>query len=386
MAFGVNVNSPFRPKPKPKPPVYAPTGRTRGTPILNQLDYTSYRPTDPRSPLAVASQARQMGLNTINTNPNEFVKGFQDYTNIMRGGGNQYPATQPIFPMANNPGSGNRGGGGGGGGGGAAGLDQATFDWLMAQLQNKPGEVGYRPLDLPDPSQYMHWDPSQYGVARQGVTSGLAGVQERANTAYDQAQGELQRYQNPFAAGVQTTNPAMDDAMRRMAEQQGAMPALNAVEGQGVQADKAFGNMLALLSGNDQARQAANLRALAGDRRTTEQNLGLEGNMLNLGVNMAEARGKTAFDQALQQAMYGAAGQEATSNWSRQNDVEATNVAARNAWLQNTLQQLLGLVGQKAPGTALPGDMSWLSAIAPGINIQSGSYPIPAQPAVPATR
>ena len=369
MAFGVNIRSPWS-KPKTTTTTRPPAGRTRTTPILQQLDYSSYRPTDPRSPLNLATQARLGGMNTINTDPNLFVRGFE----AMQGGNNPFPATQPYFPMANNPGGGGRGGGGGGGG--PAGLDQATFDWMMAQLQNKPQGVGYRPLDLPDPSQYMKWDPSQYGVARQGVTQGIEAMRGRGNEAFNTAVGELNRYQNPYGTQM-ARNPEMNEAMRRMAEQQGALPALNATEGQGVQADQAMGNMMALLSGNDAARQAANLRATEADRRMMEQNLGLEGNMLNLGVNMSEAKAKSAFDQMLQQMGYGAATQEATSNWGRQNEVEATNAATWNDWMQNTLAQVLGLAGQKAPGTTLPGDMSWLNFMAPGMNIQAGSQPIP---------
>jgi hypothetical protein len=371
MAFGVNIKSPWAKK--KTTPTYAPAGRTRTTPILQQLDYSSYRPSDVRSPLNLAAQARAGGMNTINTDPNLFVRGFE----ATQRGANPFPATQPYFPMGPGGPGGRSGGGGGGGGGGPAGLDQATFDWMMAQLQNKPQGVSYRPLDLPDPSQYMKWDPSQYGVARQGVATGIEGIRGRGNEAFNTAVGELNRYQNPFGAGAQTQNPAMSEAMRRMAEQQGAMPALNATEGEGVQADRAFGNMLALLGGNDAARQAANLRATEADRRMMEQNLGIEGNMLNLGVNMAEAKGKTAFDQALQAAMLGAANQEATGNWGRRNEVEATNAATWNDWMQNTLQQILGLAGQRAPGTALPGDMSWLNFMAPGMNIQAGSQPIP---------
>lgn len=348
--------------------------------LQQQLDFSSFSPQDVRSPLNYRAAVRQSGVvpGSVYNNPFEFTRGFEDYTSQLRGQGVQQ--TQPIFPqLPGSPGSGRSGGGGGGGG--PAGIDQATFDWLMAQLQNKPAMISYRDLDLPDPSQYMKWDPTLFNTTRQGLTSGLAGIQQRADTEYDRALGELNRYVNPYAAGPTQANSDYAARFGAMAQANDAMGQMQQTVGEGAQADRAFGNVFALMSANDQARQAANLRALEGDRRTTAQNLGLEGNLLNLGVNMAEARGKTSFDQALQRAMFDTASQEAMQNYTRRNEVEAGNVGTLNAWQQNVLNQILGLVGSKAAGTKLPGDMSWLSVIAPGINLQGGSYPIPPVPA-----
>jgi hypothetical protein len=248
----------------------------------------------------------------------------------------------------------------------------------MGQLSNKPALVNYRDLDLPDPSQYMKWDNALYNQARTGINTGLQQIQGRANTAYDQATAELQNYRNPFQAGPQQANPNYNDALLAMAAANNATGQLNQTVGEGAQADRAFGNVYALMAANDQARQAGNLRGIAGDRRTTEQNLGIEGNNLNLGVNMAEARGKTSFDQALQKAMFDTASQEAMGNYARRNEVESANAGTLNSWQQNILNQLLGLVSSKAPGTQLPGDMSWLNIVAPGINLMGGSGPVPA--------
>jgi hypothetical protein len=278
--------------------------------------------------------------------------------------GSAYQASnQPAFPgsMPGGPGGGGRGGGGGGGGGGGpAGLDQGTIDWLMSQFgQGRPDQLAYTPLDLADPSQYMKWDPAQYGVARQGVATGIEGIRGRGMTAFDQARGELGRYTNPYETGLQTKNPDLQAAMQRMMAANNVNPGqVGATNAEGVQADQAMGNTLAMLAATDQARQAGNLRALGGDVRTFDQNLGLEGNMLNLGVNMAEAKGKTAFDQALQQAMMEAANQEAMQNWQRQNAVGDTNVANRNEWNQGLINMLLQLIPSAAPGTVFPADMT----------------------------
>lgn len=269
------------------------------------------------------------------------------------------PGTVPQNPLSGlGPGGGGRGGGGGGGAAAATGLDQATLDWLFGQLgMGKPKQLQQTTLDLPDPSQfYGKFDTSQYDVARQGVQQGIQGIQQRGNQAFDNAQTELNQYRNPYGTGLQASNPDQYAAMQRMAEANGATGALQDVNYQGQQADRAFGNVQALLAANDQARSAANNRALAGDRQTMDTNLGLEGNMLNLGVNMGQARGQSSWDQMVKQAQYEAAQQEAAQNWQRGNTVSDQNVGNLNQWNQGLFQQLLAMVGAKAPGTTLPAD------------------------------
>lgn len=265
----------------------------------------------------------------------------------------------PQNPYLGQTGGGGRGGGGGGGGGAAGGLDQETLDWLFGQLgRGRPQDLTFNPLDLPDPGQYYgNFDASLYDQARQGVTTGIDAMRARGNTAFDNALGEVNRYANPYAGGLQTMNPDQLAAMQRMAAANNAVPALQQVAGEGAQADRAFGNVYALLAANDQARQAANLRAINADRQMMDTNLGLEGNMLNLGVNMGQAKAKTAWDQMLRQAQYEAAQQEAATNWQRQNTVGDTNVGNRNAWNSGLMQTLLAMVGARAPGTTLPADV-----------------------------
>ena len=288
--------------------------------------------------------------NTLKMNLDERRAATQEWYNQL-GVGNQPPA------MPGLPGSGGgRGGGGGGGGAGAGGLDQATLDWLMNALgRGRPQGLQQTMLDLPDPSQYLGaFNTQPYDVAAQGVTSGIEAMRQRAGTAYDQALGGLNTYQNPYRAGLQNVNPDLNNRLAAMAQANNAQGTLDEVNQYGVQADNAMGNTLALLAANDQARQAANLRALQGDRTTTEQNLGLEGNMLNLGVNMAKAKGSSAWDQMVRQAQLEAAQTEAAQNWQRGNAVADTNVNTQNQWMQSVLQNLLSLVPNKAAGATLP--------------------------------
>lgn len=271
------------------------------------------------------------------------------------------PNTPPTNPFA--PGSGGSGGGGGGGGGGGAaagpeGLDQATLDWLFGQIPSqRPQDLAYNPLDLPDARQfYGNFDTSQYDIAGQGVNQGIEAMRQRGNQAFDFAQGELGRYQNPYAAGPQQANPDLANKFGAMAQANDSMGAMQGAVGEGVQADQAMRNAYALMAGNDQSRQAANLRALQGDRQTMDTNLGLEGTMLGLGVNMAKAKGQSQWEQMIRQAQYDAANTEASQNWQRGNTVGDTNVGNRNAWNSGLMQTLLSIVGAKAPGTTLPGN------------------------------
>ena len=271
--------------------------------------------------------------------------------------GTQTPGQQPAQNQYYA--SGGRGGGGGGGGGGVApetGLDQATLDWLFGQLgRGKPQDLAFNALDLPDPRTfYGDFDTSLYDQAGQGVTAGIEAMRGRGNQAFDFALGELGRYQDPYAAGPQQQNPYLYNSMQAMANANGSMGALHGAVGEGAQADRAMGNAYALMSANDRSRNEANQRAIEGDRRTMESNLGLEGNLLGLGVNMAKAKGKSAWEQMLAGLGFETASQEAAQNWQRQNTVGDTNVGNRNAWNQNMINTLLQIVGSKAPSAVLP--------------------------------
>ena len=267
------------------------------------------------------------------------------------------PQTPQWPQMPGSPGSGYRGGGGGGGGGaaGPAGMSQEQLDWYLAQIaRGRPQDLTQTQLDLPDPAQYLgQFNTAGYDTARQGIGAGIEGIRNRGNQAFDTAVGELNQYRNPYAGGLQTQNPDQYAAMERMARANNATGALGQVAGEGVQADRAMANTLAMLAGSDQARQAANLRATEADRRMMDTNLGLEGNLLNLGVNMAQAKGQNAWDQMLRQAQLEAANQETAQNWTRGNTVGDTNVANRNAWNQNILQTLMQMIGA-GPGLTMP--------------------------------
>jgi len=289
-------------------------------------------------------------LQDLTLDPNKF-KEVSNAFNYM--GGTPPPGQMPGYPGSGGGGYG--GGGGGGGGGGPAGMSQEMFDYLASIMgKSKPQDVAYNPVDLAEPT----WDPSQYGVARQGVTSGIQGIRDRGMAAFGRARTELGQYQNPFEGGLRTNNPDLQNAMQRMMAANGVNPGqVGATNAEGVQADQAMRNSLAMLAGVSQNQAAGNLRALGGDEQTFDQTLGLEGNNLNLGINMAEARGKTAWQDKVDAIRQ----QEAMANWQRQNAVGDTNAQQQNAWNADILKTYLQLVGGTAPGVTLPanGSLPW---------------------------
>ena len=276
------------------------------------------------------------------------------------------------FPIITPPG-GYPPGGGGGGGGGAKPIDWGAMSSAMA---------GYRPdsyqwqdsqwKNVVTPQRqannFYNFDQSQYDKMRQGIQTGLAADLASGRSAYGDARGELQQYQNPFAGRSYTQNPQMSEAMQRMMAANGVQPD-QADAAQGVQADRAFGNVLALLGGNADMRQAQQLRALGGDERRFGESLASEGRTMTLGVDMALAKAREQYDRDkwqygedianqnwqanVQAAMYNNQGQNDTSRYNNQgvNSTAQNNTQARNDYYGNNVQQILQLLasGQKPP-------------------------------------
>jgi len=265
------------------------------------------------------------------------------------------PGQNPQYPGLYGGGGSRGGGGGGGGGGGPEGLDQEKFDYLAWMVgQGVPKEVAFEAIDIPEPV----WNNALYNQARSGVETGIQGMRDRGNTAIDQARSMItSQYQNPFENGLNTRNPDLQQAMQRMASANAVQPgSFGATDQEATQRDRGMADTLAMLAGVDQRRQAGNLMGLEGDRRTMDQNLGLEGNLLGLGVNMAETKGKNAYDERVDAIRQ----QEAMQNWQRKNQVSDTNVGNWNNWSQAAIKAYMELVGA-APGVNLPapGTMPW---------------------------
>jgi len=129
-----------------------------------------------------------------------------------------------------------------------------------------------------------------------------------------------------------------------------------------VQADQAFGNVLALLSGAAQNNQASSLRALGGDQRRFTESLQNQGRNMNLGVNMAQARAQEQYNKdkwqygeevarlnyntAMQEAQYNNQGrnQVGQSNNQGQNQTGQGNAQMTNEFNQGNIRSLIELI------------------------------------------
>jgi hypothetical protein len=285
------------------------------------------------------------------------------------GGGND-TTTSPALPPWSPPGGpggggGYGGGGGGGGGGGAPPIDTGS---IMALLGRRPQQqtwqdYQWQDVDLPDyqAQEFYAFDPTQYNQARTGLQQGIAADTATGNQAYADANTELSQYQNPFANRAYTQNQPMDAAMQRMMQANGAT-ADQATTNQGVQADAAFGNVLALLGGAAQNNQASSLRALGGDQRRFQESLANQGRNMGLGIDMAQARAQEQYNKDKWQygvevadRKYQATMQEIMANNQGRNQVgmannqglnqtNQANVQGGNEFDANALQTLIQLI------------------------------------------
>jgi len=265
-------------------------------------------------------------------------------------------------------GGGGGGGRGGGGGGGAAApqLTQAQLDQLYALMRGaQPGSQTANQLDLPDYQAYQGaaFDPSMWQQLQGNLDTAVASDRAAAGQAYGDLTSYLNtNYRNAFAGGPQTTMgnaPGMDQqAMNRMLQAQNVNPnALGEQRNYAGGADQAFGNLLAILGGNEQQAQQNRLGNVQMDANTTNRALDMAALSGKTGIGLQQGQAQQAWkqrqdDQAFQewQNRQAALQQEAMQNWQRGNTVADTNLAAQNAWKQGNIQDLIALLPQLIPG------------------------------------
>ncbi len=240
-------------------------------------------------------------------------------------------------------------GGGGGGGGGAKPINWGAMGQAMGYTPQPFEWQSYSPEQY-EGTGFYDFNGGQYDRMRRGIQEGLAADLAAGNTAYGEARGELQRYQNPFAGRQYSQNPGMSQAMQRMmaANNVQADPTETA---RGAQADRAFGNVLALLAGNADQRQAGELRALGGDQRRFGESLNSEGRGMNLAVDMAMSRAreqyqkdKWLYGEQIAQQNWQANTQAAMYNNQGANTTGQANVQAKNDVTGGNMQMILDLI------------------------------------------
>ena len=267
-------------------------------------------------------------------------------TAVDTGGGNPPPP-------GGSPGGYSSRGRGGGGGGGGVNPDWGKMAAIMGFTPQKYKFQNYTP-EMYKGTGFYDFDSSMYDRARQGVQEGLAADLASGQAAYGDAMTELQQYQNPFAGRSYSTNPQMSGAMQRMlAANNAGVTGGPTEQARGVQADQAFGNVLALLGGAADQRQGAEMRALGGDERRFNESLQSEGRGMNLGIDMALANARSQYEkdkwqygEEIAQQNYQARTQAAMYNNQGLNQTNQANVAQGNEYFGGNMQWLLDLVAQ----------------------------------------
>lgn len=246
--------------------------------------------------------------------------------------------------------------------GGGGGIGAANMAAIMKLLGRKPQQYAapqsYEWQDLAlgqyDAPEFRKFDGSQYDLMKGGITEGLAADAAAGGAVYGDARTELEQYQNPFSNRQYSQNTGMPEAMQRMLAANDV--GLDQTEtNRGVQADAAFGNVLALLGGTADQSQASSMRALGGDERRFNESLASQGRTMNLGVDMARSKALQAYEQekwqygeSVARANYETRMQEAIANNQGRNQVGQANtqqtneINQANTGLANDYQQSSG--------------------------------------------
>lgn len=313
----------------------------------------SVRRTDYYSPGGGAwnsSQQAALDANGYDTSINGNVA-----TDYLRGIG-QTGGT-PTYDPGGGGGSGGGGGGygGGGGGGGGSQVTQALLDQLAGiYKQAKPSDLTANKFSYDDykGTGFYDFNDSPYREATSGLAKSVADARNRAAGAYGDARTELNQYRNSFAGAGYATDPGVSASMQRMMQAQGMDPtaATGQTQFEGVQADRAMGDVMALLGANANEAQGARQRALAGDERRTNEMISSQQTDLSTAISMAKAQAlsayekeKWAYGEQIAQQNYQKRMQIAQQNWERQNQVNDANVQSQNQFKQGMLDPITSL-------------------------------------------
>ncbi len=271
--------------------------------------------------------------------------------------------------------SGRRGGGGGGrGGGGLPVFNQAQLDWA-AQLMNaaRPGALTATNLDLPDYAgmALRPFDPTMFNQAR---TAWQQGVEQDTGTANQATANMLAFLNSNYTNAFNNPNaryatagqaPGMDQqAMARLLQGQGVNPNVAApTQGEGVQADQAFGNVWRILAANEDLAQRNRLANAQQYGNQALAGITAAGRAGNLGIDLGQGQAQQAWQQRADERAYQdyqlqqqLLQQEALQSWQRANQIQDTNAANTNSYNNSVLQSLLGLLPSMSanPGLVYP--------------------------------
>jgi hypothetical protein len=370
-----------------------PTGTAAGQAARNRLQALNNNPDDQAQAAAVQRlQQMNAGLpvyQQVPINSGSILQSrLNNINNIAATQGYRAPAPTPTLTQQARTGSGtttsssrrSSGGGGGGGGGGSAlpVLSQSQLDWAT-QLMNgaRPGQETANALDLPDYQgmPLAPFDPTMFNQAR---TAYQQGVTQDLGTANQATQDMLAFFNNNYTNAFNNPNatyatagqaPGMDQqAMARLLQGQGVNPNVaSQTQGEGVQADQAFGNLWRVLAGNEDIAQRNRLSNATQYGNQANAAITAAGRAGNLGIDLGQGQAQAAYQTAAAQRAYEnyqaqqqVLQQEALQTWQRGNQVQDTNLTNTNQYNNAMLTALLGLLPQLQanPSLRLPSPQS----------------------------
>ena len=279
------------------------------------------------------------------------------------GGAPTWPTTYPT-----SGGGGGGGGGYGGGGGGGGGVSQADTNAMLAALRAaRPKPIDYQRLRLQqyDAPQMGAFDTGMYDRARTGITQGVAADRSRASSAYDGLAGTLGGQSNAYAGGPSgMASPGMRDAMLRMMQAQGLDPSGVSAE-LGYEAAGQNASLSAvydLLARAETEAQQSRERQLGMDREYANASLDDAARNLGLGVDMAQGRASSEYDQrlfdynaAVAQRRNDIANQQIMANYQGRNATNQANVTLQNNYNSSILASLLDLIRESGANIDING-------------------------------
>jgi len=259
------------------------------------------------------------------------------------------PSIEELMALMN---GGGRPRGGGGGGGGPTANYSAMYEALQGYKpqqyeagtvpQYQDSGLRYEAADFGtyDAPEFYDFDTGTYDRARLALADGLTADRAAATGAYGDAMAELAALyaDNPYA-GREFTQAGADPNAQTQAllSQYGGSVDTSG----GMQADRAFQNVMGLNAAATQQRQAAEQRALSGDERRRMETLGNQGRMMGHQIEMQQARALEQYNK--DKWMYG----EQVARYNYENNIRQqmhnNEIANQNVGLQqNAYDQAYG--------------------------------------------
>lgn len=277
------------------------------------------------------------GLGTPILNPDgKYTQSKPSAGNVAFPTGSGYVSVprMPAMPGSAPPGPTTTTGGGGssrGGGGGYGGMSSAAKSaGILGLLNNfRPQKYTFNPYEFQefDAPEFYDFDDSKYTDLQSRIAAGAEADIASGNAAIDEALAQINNTPIGFQGGQWATNPEMSQAMQRMYGAQGMPTSLtDATMAEGIQADAAFGNVMALLGENARQKRASDLMALEGDRRRMTENIQALSSGMDASVALSMANALEQYKK--DKMMYGY--EVARMNWEARQNVGMYNNQGRN--------------------------------------------------------